>query len=437
MLSALSTALTAMNAETAAIDVTGNNLANLNTTGYKSSSVVFDDLMSQSLDAEGRTQVGIGVQTPTTQRVFTQGTIQASSSPTDVAIQGNGFLVVQTPSGQTEYTRAGNLQIAANGNLQTATGETVQGWNSVNGALNTTGGLTGITVPTGALKPATATTQLSMIANLNQASAVVTTPSASNVTYSTSVQVYDTLGQSHEATFDYWNMGGGKWQYTSVLDGGKIPTPDPNKGTLQFSSSGALTTVNGTAVTTDPAGDITGGATNPTLSFKGLPDGASDMSITYSLFTSATSAGTTTYTPTVTQFAQTSAVSSNSQDGNGAVQLSSVAIGNGGSVLATYSDGEQIQVGQLAMANFVNPGSLLAVGNNNYQASGLSSTAAIGLPNSGGRGQILGSSLESSTVDIATEFTHLMTYQNSYEAASRIITTGNTMLQQTINLIQG
>ena len=113
MLTALSTALSALTAETTAVDVTGNNLANLNTTGYKSSSLVFDDLFSQSLTASGTTQVGLGVQNPTTERVFSQGAIQASASGTDVAIQGNGFLIVKTASGQTEYTRAGNLQVSA------------------------------------------------------------------------------------------------------------------------------------------------------------------------------------------------------------------------------------------------------------------------------------------------------------------------------------
>jgi flagellar hook protein FlgE len=115
--------------------------------------------------------------------------------------------------------------------------------------------------------------------------------------------------------------------------------------------------------------------------------------------------------------------------------MTQISISNGGVVLAELSNGQQMQVGQLAMANFVNPDSLLAVGSNNYQVSGTSSNPAVGVPDSGGRGQVLGSTLESSTVDISTEFTNLMTYQNSYEAASKVITTANTIMQQTLNIM--
>jgi flagellar hook protein FlgE len=128
-------------------------------------------------------------------------------------------------------------------------------------------------------------------------------------------------------------------------------------------------------------------------------------------------------------------MSTNTQDGSAAAQMTQISIGNGGEVLAQLSNGQQMQVGQLAMANFVNPDSLLDVGNNNYQVSGTSSNPAVGTPDSGGRGQILGSSRESSTVDISTEFTNLMTYQNSYEAATRVITTADTIMQQTLNIM--
>ena len=113
-----------------------------------------------------------------------------------------------------------------------------------------------------------------------------------------------------------------------------------------------------------------------------------------------------------------------------------MAIANGGSVVATYSDGTQVTVGQLALATFQNPDSLLAVGNNEYQPSGLTSKPTVGMPNSGGRGQILGGNLESSTVDIASEFTNLLVFQQGYQANSKVITTANQMSQAVINLIQ-
>ncbi|HWF47515.1 MAG TPA: flagellar hook-basal body complex protein, partial [Bryobacteraceae bacterium] len=429
MLTALTTALTAMDAETTAIDVTGNNLANLNTTGYKASTVSFYDLMSQTLGSGASSQVGTGLETPLTNTAFTTGTIQSSSSPTDVAIQGNGFLIVTTASGATEYTRDGNLKVDKTGQLTTATGELVQGYMGT----STTGSPTGITVPTGTLKPAVPTANMTLNANLDSTSAVVTTPSASNVSYSTSVQVYDSLGNSHQVTLDFWNTGSGKWTYDAVLDGAtpKLGTgagTDANQGTLTFGTSGNLTDATyGASSTTDlvttTSGQITA-VTEPALAFS--PTGAAGMTVNFNLFTTSTSnSGATVFTPNITQYAQTSGVSSESQDGSAAVNLSTVSIANGGAVMATYSDGEQLQVGTLAMANFVNPDSLIAVGDNNFQVSGDSSAPAVGVPNSEGRGQIIGSSLEASNVDIATEFTNLISYQNSYEAASRVISTAS------------
>jgi flagellar hook protein FlgE len=437
MLTALTTALTALDSETTAIDVTGNNLANLNTTGFKASSVSFYDLMSQTLGSGASSQVGTGVETPITNASFTQGTIQSSTSPTDVAIQGNGFLIVTTAAGQTEYTRDGNLKVNGIGNLTTATGELVQGYTGT----ATTGSPAPITVPTGSLKPAVATTNLTLNANLDATAATVTTPSATNVSYATSVQTYDSLGNAHQVTLDYWNLGSGKWQYDAVMDGGAPDLAnDTNQGTLTFGTDGVLTgATQGASSTTNlitsTSGQITS-VTDPSLTFS--PTGATAMAVNFNLVTTSTSnTGSAVFTPNITQYAQTSGVSSDSQDGSAAVNLSQVSIANGGAVMATYSDGRQLQVGQLAMANFVNPDSLLAVGDNNFQVSGATSTPAIGVPNSEGRGQIVGSALEASTVDIATEFTNLISYQNSYEAASRVISTASTMLQQTINLIQG
>jgi flagellar hook protein FlgE len=457
MLTALNTALTALDAETTAIDVTGNNLANLNTTGYKASSIAFYDLMSQTLGSGASSQVGTGLETPLTNTSFTQGTIQSSNSPTDVAIQGNGFLIVTTSSGATEYTRDGNLQVDQTGKLITGTGELVQGYSGT----STSGAPTGITVPTGTLKAAVPTANMTLNANLDSTAAVTTTTTttgsgSSAVTtvntpsYSTSVQVYDSLGNSHQVTLDVWNLGPTTpattpatttWAYDAVLDGatpnlGTGTGADPNQGTLTFDTSGALTdaTYGSTDLVTTSSGQITAVAPAP-LTFS--PTGAAAMTVNFNLFnTSSSSSGSAVFTPTITQYAQTSGVSSESQDGSAAVNLSKVGIANGGAVMATYSDGEQLQVGTLAMANFINPQSLLAVGNNNFQVSGDTSAPAVGVPNSEGRGQIIGSSLEASTVDIATEFTNLISYQNSYEAASRVISTASTILQQTINLIQ-
>lgn len=420
MLTAFSSALSALNADSTAISVVGNNLANLNTTGFKASTVDFQDLLYATLGG-GSTQVGMGVSQPTTETVFSQGATQSTSNPLDVAISGQGFLIDQTASGATEYTRDGNLTVNSSGNLVDANGDYIQGWSSLTGNVNSTGPVGNITVPTGSLQQATPTANMSITMNLD-ATAANTTPSTGGVpntpTYSTPVEVYDSLGNSHVVTINFWKTASAtpttpaQWTWSA-----SVPATDgttTSTGTLQFDQNGNLVSPASTAA-------------SPTISITGLTDGASNLTLNWNLYSSGNA--------TVTQYAQNSSVSTNTQDGSAAAQLGQISIGNGGEVLAQLSNGQQMQVGQLALANFVNPQSLIAEGNNDYQVSGTTSNPALGTPNSGGRGQILGSELESSTVDISTEFTNLMTYQNSYEAASRVITTADTVMQQTLNIM--
>src|SRR5579883_389532 len=162
MANSFSTALSGLNAASTAIDVIGNNLANLNTPGFKSSTVSFHDLVTQSIGAGlGSTQVGFGVGTPITLRHFSQGAIQSTSGPLDGAIQGDGFFVVKTSSGATEYTRGGNFQVNSNGNLTTATNEELQGWTMVGGVLDTNAPVGPIRVPVGSLAAPQPTDQVS------------------------------------------------------------------------------------------------------------------------------------------------------------------------------------------------------------------------------------------------------------------------------------
>src|SRR5271169_2977544 len=153
MFTSFSTALSALNADTTAIDVVGNNLANLNTPGFKDSTVSFHDLVTQSIGAGlGATQVGFGVGVPTTLRQFTQGAIQSTGGPLDAAIEGDGFFVVQSANA-VEYTRGGSFEVDTNGDLTTASGQFIQGWTAVNGVLDTNTPIADITVPTGTLAP--------------------------------------------------------------------------------------------------------------------------------------------------------------------------------------------------------------------------------------------------------------------------------------------
>ena len=241
MFTSFSTALSALAADSTAIDVVGNNLANLNTVGYKTSVVSFHDLVTQSMGANlGDTQVGFGVGTPLTERQFTQGAIQTTGGTLDAAIQGLGFFVVQGANNTTEYTRAGNFQVDQSGNLTTATGELVQGWTQlVNGQLNTNAAPGNITIPTGTVQPPTPTGNISFDLNLNAAAV----NGAATATFATSVTVYDSLGNSHivTATFTKDPTTPNQWGYSVAVPDADMQNPPftPLTGTLTFNPDGS------------------------------------------------------------------------------------------------------------------------------------------------------------------------------------------------------
>lgn len=414
MFTSFSTALSALGAHTTGVDVVANNLANLNTPGYKGSVVAFSDLVTQSLGAGlGETQVGFGVARPVTIRQFSQGAIQASTGPLDTAIQGDGFLVVKDSLGAQLYTRGGNLQVNKEGALVTATGFRIQGWNEVNGVLDTTQPASDVVVPVGSLRSPLPTTSFSFDLNLD--AAATAGPPAS--TFSTSIEVFDSLGNSHNVTVKFTkSANANEWDYSATFPDADLTAPfTPVTGTITFGADGKLVT----PAATDPM---------PQLQVTGLADGAADMTMDWSLYNGLA--------PRLTQYSQPSAVAANAQDGSPAAQLIRVGIGDGGQILAQYSNGQQVAVGQLAMAAIRNPESLIAVGNNNYGMSARTALPAIGLPSTGGRGEILGGSIENSTVDIAREFTNLITLQRGYQANAKVITSVDELSQTTINLIR-
>jgi flagellar hook protein FlgE len=416
MFTSFSTALSALAADSTAIDVVGNNLANLNTTGFKTSVVSFHDLVTQSMGAGlGDTQVGFGVGTPTTLREFTQGALQTTGGTLDAAITGGGFFVVQGPNGAVEYTRGGNFKIDKDGNLTTATGEQLQGWTQVNGTLDSNSIPGNITIPTGTVQPPKPTANVSFDVNLNAAA----TAGGANGTFATSVPVYDSLGNSHivTATFTKDPTTAGQWNYSVGIPDADVQNPPatPLTGSITFGSDGTLTS----PAATDPP---------PQLTLPGLKDNASPMTVNWNLFNGST--------PRLSQFAQPSSTSAVTQDGSAAAQLVGVAVADGGQILAQFSNGQQNVVGQLAMATIRNPDSLIAAGNNNYQLSARSALPAVGLPGTGGRGSVQGGAVEASTVDIAQQFTNLIVYQRGYEANSKVVSAVDELSQTTINLIK-
>ena len=416
MFTSFSTALSALNATSTAIDVVGNNLANMNSTGFKASEMSFSDLVTQSLGAGlGTTQVGFGTATPITLRDFSQGAIQTTGGLLNGAISGQGFFVVQdTTTGNTEYTRAGNFQTDANGNLTTANGDPVQGWNAdSSGVIDTNAPVSNIVIPVGSLEAPIATTTVNAELNLNSSANADNTS-----TFSMPVTIYDSLGTSHVLTLSFTKTGANAWTYTATLPSGDLVDPTTAQvatGSLVFDSNGNL--------------DLTQTSTPVTFQMPALADGAtSGNTITWNL-TGSNGAGS------ITQYDQPSASSSSSQDGQAASELVNVGLGNGGTILAQYSDGQQVTVGQVALASIRNPDTLVALGNNNFGLSEASAAPNIGVAGTGGRGTIQGGSLEASNVDIATEFTNLIVYQRGYEANGKVVSTADQLSQDTINLI--
>lgn len=424
MFNSFTTALTGLTAAELGVNVVGNNLANLNTTGFKASTVNFSDIVAQSLGlGTSQTSAGLGVQASTVQD-FTQGAIQTTDGAFDAAIQGDGFFMAKDSSGLMNYTRAGNFTVDANGNLITQAGQNVQGWVATNGVLNTNGAIGNIVIPAGALTAPTATTNMALNLNLD-AAATVGTPDAS---FSSPVQVVDSLGTTHVLTVNFTETAANTWSYNVTIPGADVtggtagtPFPIPAAtGTLTFNSSGNL-------ITPAPPPPATNGVVP--IAIPGLTDGAKDMAINWALYTP-------TGQPNITQYAQPSATASNTQDGLQAAGLVHVTLTNGGQIIAQYSNGEQSTIAQISLASISNPDTLVAEGQNSFQLGPGTAPPAVGVPQTGGRGQVLGGSLESSTVDIATEFTRLIVFQRSYEANAKVITTTDTLTQDTINLKQ-
>jgi flagellar hook protein FlgE len=407
-----STALSGLAANNTALDVVGNNLANLNTTGFKSDSILFKDIMGQT---SGSTVIGAGVATTGTSKQFTQGSIQPTAGPLDAAIEGNGLFVLRSTAGATLYTRAGSFKFDGTGTLVTGTGEKVQGWTSVNGVLSTNGNIGDISITAIASQSPTATTKMSLAANLDASAPVGTM-------FATPLQVVDTLGVTHVLTYSFTKTGSNAWDYdVSIpgedLTGGTAGTPTSlASGSLAFDSAGALTTP-------APGSPVNVATTT------GLTSGASDIVADWSLYSPDG-------TSLITQFAQTSAASSTSQDGILAAQLTGIKLGDNGTLMANFSSGKQIAIAQIALAAIGNPDSLVSSGNNNFTVGTETLTPTVGMPNTGNRGIILGGSLESSNVDLAREFTNLIIYQRGYQANAKVITSQDQIDQVLLNIKQ-
>lgn len=402
--------LSGLAANSTALNTIGNNLANLNTTAFKGQSTEFEDLFYQQIGVNGSgdaLQVGAGTKVSKTATDFSQGSISPTTLSTDMALSGDGYFVVQQ-GGVQSLTRAGNFQLDSTGNLITAEGASVMGYPATAGVVNTNAPVTALKLPVGTTEAAQASQNFSLTANLN-AGASVGTP------FSTGITLYDSLGQTHLGTINFTKTGTNTWSYAVTLPAADATgTPVNNTGTLTFNSSGNLTS---------PTGNVTG------ISFPGLTDGAANLNLNFNLYGSGG-------TPTITQTSAASQTNASSQDGFSSGTYQSFSVDPSGVITASFSNGQQENVGQVAVATVANNEGLVVTGNNNFTTTAASGQANIGVAGTGSRGSITDSALEQSNVNISTEFANLIVAQRAFEANSKTVTTFDTVTQDTIAMIR-
>ncbi len=404
MLRSLFSGITGLRQHQTLMDVVGNNIANVNTVGYKSSTAVFEDTLSQMIRAAGApnnglggvnpAQVGLGVQLGAISTNFGQGSAQSTGRSTDLMIQGDGFFVLK--NGNTEvYSRAGSFTFDTTGKLVNPEGMRVQGWQGVAGVVSTNTAPTDIVLPAGTLIAPRASSSVVVDGNISP------DPNAATDVLTLGQTVYDASGAAHPLTITLTGDGTGNYTATvtdandpggTFVDGGATLTFDPNTGLL------------------------TG---TPVQSALTLPDGTTNVVIDYS---------------TMTRYGGPKSANVKSADGYAAGSLQGFQISGDGSVTGVFTNGQKLLMAKVALAGFNNPMGLEKAGNSTYRSTTNSGNAQINAPGGGGVGTLLGGAVEMSNVDLAQEFTNLIIAQRGFQANSRVITTSDQMLQDLVDI---
>lgn len=400
MFEAFSTSLTGLNAFKEQISTISNNVSNAETTAYKSEGLSFSEILSGSM-SETSTGGGVSVQSINTD--WTQGSLTSTGSSTDLAITGSGLFVVTSDSGVTYYTRDGSFNYDSDKNLVTSDGYAVQGYAiDDEGELGSVGDISLAAVES---ITATATTEISTTLNLNSAT-------DSGETYSTSISVYDSLGNEIPVTMTFTKSSTtNEWTWSASISSDYGTAS--GSGTLDFDSSGALE-----------------GTTDPTITLSLTTGATASQTITWSLY------GSGATNNTLTQYASTSATSSTSQDGNAAGTLVSTSIDSDGVITGSYSNGEKKELFQIALATFTNLDGLRKTGDNLYSETAASGSATIAAAGTDSAGYLTSGSLELSNVDMAEEMSNAIIAQRAYESCAKMITVENEILQVTVNMLK-
>ena len=397
--------LSGLNAASKSLDVSGHNIANSNTIGFKKSRAEFNEMVASAMGSgqcPGSAGAGIGVSVAAVTQQFSQGVITPTANGLDMAINGDGFFVVNTPSG-TAYTRNGAFQLDKNGFLVTANGDKVQGWADAN-ATGTQP--VDLQFPTGAGIPGRQTTGLSIqAANLPATApdAISVTPNTPRHTYGTSLQVYDSQGVAIPVEVYFVKNGINTWDVYDSLD------PAATRiGTVTFDGEGKFAS---TTVTTL--------SVNPSVANPNNPPAPFNVSLDLS---------------GMTQNDRKWSVDKMTQDGYASGELTGVNVSKDGTLMASYSNGLTRPEGKVALARFTNPQGLAPNGNNNWVQTNDSGPVLYGSAGSGSFGQITGCALEESNVDLTAELVGMMTAQRSYQANAQTIKTQDQVFSTLVNL---
>jgi len=414
MLRAMYSGVSGLLANEEMLDVIGNNIANVNTVGFKAGTVDFASVLSQTVsgaaapqNGSGGTnaaQVGLGVRVAGIGTNSTQGADQQTGVSTDLAVEGSGFFVASL-AGQQVYTRNGTLSFDANGDLVNPEGAIIQGWMAgAGGAINNNGPLTNMVVPTSALIPPVPTSTVTIGGNLPTNPTV---NSAGTATVDSTTNIYDAQGTATSVTFAF--------TYTAGTGGA------PGTWAVQAQDSTGKAIGSSQALTFDGSGNLTA-PTNYSINVGS--GGTQAVAINFA----AQGAGLVSY-------GGTSSVNI-SQNGQGTGNLQSITIGNDGVLSGIFSNGQTETLGQVAIASFSNPSGLTNAGGSMYNTSANSGTPQIGAAGTGGRGTISSGVLEGSNVDLSQAFSDLIVAQRGFEANSKVVTTADQVLQQLIAMKQ-
>ncbi len=412
-------ALSGLNAASTDLEVTGNNIANSATNGFKESRAEFADVYASAIQDTSANAAGQGVRVARVAQQFSQGTIDFTSNNLDLAISGQGFFVLEAPDGSQAYTRSGAYSVDRDGYVINHANDRLQVYGATTGVAGVTtfntGVLQDLQLPTTPSAPAP-TTSVSEVVNLDSTQAVPTTAfnPADPASYnnSTSTTVYDSLGNAHTATMYFAKTGSNAWSQYLYVDGTNVPPSGQASGTpftLTFNSTGGLATVNG------------GAATNVTADPYNPGNGAANITMDLEF------AGTT-------QYGSSFAVNNLTQDGYTSGRLAGVDIDTEGVVFARYTNGQSSALGKVALAKFNNQQGLRQIGDTNWAESFSSGTPQLGEAGTSSFGQIQSGALESSNVDIAAQLVNLITAQRNFQANAEVISTADTITQTVINI---